>query len=93
MCNSIGHSQTIESVSEYFVPNIHWTFLLKGEVGAAMIDLANHKLARNIPRLKLHEFLKWATNDQCEPIIKLFNVVNKRGISNLMNHQHYSNEL
>ena len=42
-----------------------------------MKDLTNHK-AEDIHGLE-HELLKWAINDLCEPIIKLFNLVAKEG--------------
>ena len=51
-------------------------FLQKGiYIWVHMRDLANHK-ACDIHELKTG-FLKWATNDLCEPITKMFNCVAK----------------
>ena len=54
-----------------WLPNV----FTEGEIWVHMKDLANYK-AGDIHELKF-EFLNWATNDLCELIIKLFNVMAK----------------
>ena len=65
-------------INDHFVPTIELPNVFKeGEIWAHMKDLTNHK-AEDIHGLE-HELLKWAINDLCEPIIKLFNLVAKEG--------------
>ena len=67
-----------QSINDHFVPNTQLpNVFTKGEIWATMKDLANHK-ASDIHGLK-PKFLKWAANDLCEPITKLFNLVAREG--------------
>ena len=69
-----------KSIDDHFLPNIELLDVFtKGEIWAHMTNLENHKV-RDIHGLKL-ELLKWATNDLCEPIKKLFNLVAKEGFT------------
>ena len=73
-CTKLYTSRQI--INDHVVMNIQLFHVFT--VGGHMLYLANHK-ASDIHGLK-PEFLKWATNDMCEPITLLFNLVAKEGL-------------